>query len=185
MQTPQNGQYYPLLQVVLTFVIASLLAACSGPGERPVANTAVTKAEFPEIHAAMRKIEPFFKPMGKPEAYDWLGSHNEPGQTFDEYVAGDPTRPTSQRNKIYVLPLGTFTSQQKKIIDITAGYLAVFYGLPVKMMAARAIKRPLSVKDSRRPKYSKAEQVRTGYLMEDVLKPILPCGRGRADRIYQ
>jgi archaemetzincin len=175
MQKPQYGHYYPLPRVVLTFFVVSLLAACSGTVEQPVANTALAKAGFPEIHAAMRKVEPFFKPMGKPEAYDWLGSHNEPGQTFDEYVAADPTRPTSQRNKIYVLPLGTFTAQQKKIIDITARYLAVFYGLPVKMMAAKAIKSPLSAKDSRRTKYSKAEQIRTGYLMEDVLKPILPA----------
>lgn len=51
----------------------------------------------------------------------------------------------------------------------------MFYGLPVKMMAARAVKRPLSVKDSRPSKYGKAEQIRTGYLMEDVLKPILPA----------
>lgn len=160
---------------LLLVLFAFLLTACSGTGEQPAANTAEVKTEFPAIHAAMKKVEPFFKPMGKPEGYDWLGSHNEPGQTFDEYVAGDPTKPTKQRNKIYVLPLGTFTSQQKKVIDITAGYLEAFYGLPVKMMAARAIKRPLSVKDSRPSKYGRAEQIRTGYLMDDVLKPILPA----------
>ena len=44
------------------------------------------KKERAERGANIKKIEPFFKPMGKPETYDWLASHNEPGQTFDEYL---------------------------------------------------------------------------------------------------
>ena len=85
----------------------------------------------------MARIEPFFKPMGKPAPYDWLASHNEPGQTFDEYLDSNPTLPTKERNKIYVLPLGAFTPQQKKIINVTAGYLEAFYELHVEQMPSR------------------------------------------------
>lgn len=132
------------------------------------------KKERQDLRAAMKKIEPFFKPMGKPEPYDWLVSHNEPGQTFDQYLDGDPARPTKERNKIYVLPLGTFTPQQKRVIDIAAGYLEAFYGLPVSKMAAQTIKRPLNARDSRRGKLTQTAQIRTGYILDDVLKPILP-----------
>ena len=76
----------------------------------------------------MTKIEPFFKPMGKPGPYDWLASHVEVGQTFEEYINSNPTLPTEERKTIYVLPLGKFTQKEKEIIDITARYLEVFYG---------------------------------------------------------
>lgn len=132
------------------------------------------KKERQDLRAAMKKIEPFFKPMGKPEPYDWLGSHNEPGQTFDQFLDSSPTLPTKERSKIYVLPLGTFTPQQEKIIRLTAGYLEAFYDLPVQTMPAKTIKRPLRIKDSRISRQTHKEQIRTGYLLNDVLKPLLP-----------
>jgi len=122
----------------------------------------------------MIKVASFFQPMGKPQGFDWLASHREPGQTFDEYLDSKPTKPTKERQAIYVLPLGTLTARQKRIIDITAGYLAAFYDLPVKKMSAEAIKHPLSVQDSRRHGYPEVEQIRTGYILDEVLKPQLP-----------
>ncbi len=133
------------------------------------------KKERADLRAAIKKIEPFFKPMGKPKGYDWLASHNEPSQTFEEYLDSNPTKPTTERRKIYVLPLGTFTSQQKKIIDIVARYIEAFYDLPVGLMPARSVKRPLSVKDSRLNKSTHKEQIRTGYILDGVLKPIIPA----------
>ena len=133
------------------------------------------KKELASLRSAMTKVVPFFKPMGKPEAYDWLGSHNEPGQTFDEYLDSDPVKPTKERQKIYVLPLGTFTPQQKKIIDVTAGYLEAFYDMPVAQMAAKSIKRPLSMKNSRISRQTHKEQIRSSYILDEVLKPILPA----------
>lgn len=132
------------------------------------------KKEITGLRAAMKKIEPFFKPMGEPEAYDWLGSHTEPGQTFDEYLVSDPTKPTKERQNIYVLPLGTFTPQQRQIINITADYLAVFYDLQVVTMANRALLPRLEKKDSRYNEFLRKRQVRTGYIMDSVLKPTLP-----------
>ncbi len=133
------------------------------------------KKEINELRDTIKKIEPFFKPMGKPGNSDWLASHNEPGQTFEEYLDADPTKPTKERQKIYVLPLGTFNAKQQKLIEVTAGYLEAFYDLPVERMPAQAIKRPLRIKDSRRNPHTRVEQIRTGYLLDEVLKPILPA----------
>ncbi|MEQ1646173.1 MAG: archaemetzincin, partial [Pyrinomonadaceae bacterium] len=107
-------------------------------------------------------------------AYDWLGSHNEPGQTFDEYLDSDPTKPTKERQKIYVLPLGKFTPQQKKVIDVAAEYLGVFYDLPVEQMPGRMIPEKLAKSDTRFNDYLRTRQVRTGYIMDTILKPALP-----------
>ena len=131
------------------------------------------KKERAELRDAIKKIEPFFQPMGKPEAYDWLGSHNEPGQTFDEYLDSDPTKPTKERQKIYVLPLGKFTAKQKEAIDKTAAYLGVFYDLPIEQLSAR----PLVVvhPDARYNNFLRVRQIRTGHILEKILKPILPA----------
>ena len=131
-----------------------------------------TEKERADLHAAIKKIEPFFKPMGKPAASDWLASHNEFGQTFDEYFDAGPTRPSKERNKIYVLPLGKFTPRQKEVINVTGRYLEVFYNLPVSTMPERSF--IASYPNTRQNKYAKAPQIQTGYILDNVLKPILP-----------
>ncbi len=153
------------------------LASCSSNEQKPTSNMSAAreaKKERKELRDAIKKIEPFFQPMGKPEAYDWLGSHNEPGQTFDEYLDTDPTKPTKERQKIYVLPLGTFTPQQKKVIETASAYLSVFYDLPVEELPGKAIPQKLGAKDGRFNEYLKTRQVRTGFIMDSLLKPDLP-----------
>lgn len=155
-----------------------LLFGCSRPSDAPASNMAAAreaKKERKELRDNIKKVEPFFKPMAKPEAYDWLASHNEPGQSFEEYLDADPVKPTRERRTIYVLPLGTFSAQQKKIVDIAAGYIEAFYGLTISMLPPQPIKRPLRINDSRRNPYTKAEQIRTGHILDEVLKPILPA----------
>jgi len=130
------------------------------------------KKEIKELREAMKKVVPFFTTMGKSGTDDWLASHNEPGQTFEEYLDSDPTRPKQERQKLYVLPLGKFTVQQQKAIDITAGYLEVFYDLPVVEMPARPF--TATWPHIRQNRFTKTRQIKTGYILNDVLKPLLP-----------
>lgn len=165
-------------KAIVFIILAAVHLGCSGNDVKPASNMAAAreaKTERRELREAIKKIEPFFTPMGKPGSYDWLASNHEPGQTFDEYLDADPTKPLAERQIIYVLPLGTFTVKQQKVIDAAVGYLEAFYDLPVKKMPGQSIKRPLSVKNSRRNPYTKAEQIRTGYLLDGVLKPMLPA----------
>ncbi len=156
------------------FVGALFLVSCSASEDKPSSNTArEAKKEIQELRAAMKKVEPFFAPMGKPEAYDWLGSHTEPGQTFDEYLDSDPTKPTKERQKIYVLPLGTFTPQQKEIIATTAGYLAAFYDLSVEQMPRRELK--AAFPNVRQNRLLNTRQIKTGHILKDILPKILPA----------
>jgi archaemetzincin len=122
----------------------------------------------------MQRIEPFFRPMGSPHSSDWLSTYQESGQTFDEYIDGNPTRPTPDRQKIYVLPLGSFSAAQLRVIDITADYLGVFYGLFVERLEARPLRLPREGPDRRNNPFTRSTQVRTGYIMESLLKPTLP-----------
>lgn len=157
-------------------LVTLLLVACSSAPDKPVSNMAGTreaKKERAELRAAIHKIKPFFKPMAEPAAYDWLGSHNEPGQTFAEYLDADTNKPTAERHRIYVLPLGTFTVKQIKMIEVTTTYLETFYDLPVEQMPPRELKSPWP--HFRQNKLLKTRQIKTGYILNDVLTPILPA----------
>src|SRR6476646_3346233 len=108
-----------LLRILLLGLL--LLGACSREASEssspanPQAPTPVD-ARVTSLHDAMKKVEPFFQRMGKPQPADWLTAFHEDGQTFDQWLASSPTLPSAERNKIYVLPLGQFSEQQKKII---------------------------------------------------------------------
>lgn len=166
-------------------LLASLLFACTNSESIPASNVAVTaevKKERADLHATMSKIVPFFKPMGKPAGYDWLASHNEPGQTFDEFLDANPAKPTKERQKIYVLPLGTFNVKEQKVIAVTAGYLEAFYDLPVSVMPSKPMPKPTKGADHRTVhqliansgRFPPFEQIRTGYINDDILLPIKP-----------
>ena len=122
----------------------------------------------------MKAVEPFFQRMGKPQDYDWLATFKEPGQTFDEYIASQPTLPTSERNVIYVQPLGRFTAEQSKVINVASEYMEAFYGLHVKRLDAKRLPAKINGTDQRAIDYPAHRQIRTGWIMEKMLKPVLP-----------
>jgi archaemetzincin len=62
-----------------------------------------------------------------------------------------------------------------RIIDITAGYLQIFYGLNVKLLPAKTIKRPAGNSDIRKNPITKVEQIRTGFLLDEFLPPLAPA----------
>jgi archaemetzincin len=165
-----------LRRLASSLLIAIAFAACSNPDEKPASNMSAAreaKKERAELRSNIKKIEPFFKPMGRPLSNDWLETHNEPGQTFEEYLDADQVKPTKERQKIYVLPLGTFNANQKKIVDITAEYLKVFYDLPVEELPAKPL---VAVHPNvRQNKLTKTRQIQTGHILNDVLKPQLPA----------
>ena len=76
------------------------------------------------LRATAERITPLHSAKGKPRAGDWLLSHPEPGQTFDEYLVSRPNRPTATRTTIYIQPLGEFDEKQSPLIDDTYGQQA-------------------------------------------------------------
>ena len=169
-RTLRVGIVTKIILVFLTF----LLIACAGKqDDLPGNSQAVEPRKVPDdLVKAMKAVEPFFKPMGKPAAYDWLASHREPGQTFEEYINENPTLPTADRRKLYVLPLGSFSTEQEKVILATAAYLEAFYGLPVEKLPAKPFK--ASYPNVRENSLMHSRQTKTGYILDEVLPPLLP-----------
>jgi archaemetzincin len=161
--------------VVLILVLWSFSLACSQSKNQGTLNMAAAreaKSERKSLRDSIKHIEPYFVPMSKPANYDWLASHNEPGQTFDEYLASNPSKPAENRDAIYILPLGTFNSEQRKLIQTTSEFLEAFYDLPVKHMKTRSLSAIPS--NSRKNRFSNKRQFKTGPILEDILAPSLP-----------
>lgn len=78
-----------------------------------------------------------FKAKREPGGLDWLGQHEEPGQTFDQYLASRPNMPGSVRRKLYILPIGTFEKGIAPDLELLKSYTASYYHpLKVEMLAA-------------------------------------------------
>jgi archaemetzincin len=79
-----------------------------------------------------------YEPIPKPNANDWLGAHQEAGQTFAGFVDSSPNRPSSQRRTIYFQPFGEFTDRAPAL-DKLRDFARAFFGLEVKMLPPEKI----------------------------------------------
>ncbi|MFN6195412.1 MAG: archaemetzincin [Planctomycetota bacterium] len=121
----------------------------------------------------MEKLRPLATKISKPGPNDWLARHKEPGQTFKEYLACDPTRPSGKRNTIYIQPLGEFTETQRKIVKLTAEFMEIYFNVPGKVREALDLK-IIPAKARRKHPTWGMDQILTGYILDEILKPRLP-----------
>jgi archaemetzincin len=125
------------------------------------------------IKAAMEKLRPLHAKLGRPAPGEWLAHHEEPGQTFEEYLASRPVGPTKGRNVLCVQPLGEFSPSQRKIITLTADFMGRYFTLPVKVLDDL----PLSLIPAKarrtHPSWG-VKQILSTYVLDEVLKPRLP-----------
>ena len=161
-------------------IILSLLIflACEKKAEKTANSlpleTKVEKEIPHNLQTAMKAVEPFFKKMGEPKSGEWLAAFREEGQTFDQYFNGNPTLPTAERRTIYIQPIGKFTDRQRRVIKITAGFMQSFFNLPIKLLRDKKFQEPLSLKNYRINKFFHVKQIRTGYVLDEILRPNLP-----------
>lgn len=125
------------------------------------------------LQQALIRLRPLHAPLAPPQPGDWRDSHPEAGQSFTEYLATQPNRPTATRHTIYVQPLGPFSAAQRQIVKLAAEYLGRYFGLPVVIeadLSAKVI--PLSA--VRRHPRTYEVQVHTSAILYGVLLPRLP-----------
>lgn len=71
---------------------------------------------------------------------------------------------------IYPCLAGDFTKAQRRILDLTQGYLALFYDCPAKVNRQIALA-SVPARRRRTPPSWSDPQVLTGYLLHEVLEP--------------
>lgn len=120
------------------------------------------------------KIKPLHQPKRKPGPRDWLASHDEPGQTFEQYVDSKPNRPNGIRTTIYLQPIGEFDDAHDELIAETADLLARFYKLPTKVLIPLGLE--VIPENARRVHPSWGDrQILTTYVLDKLLKPRCPA----------
>lgn len=85
----------------------------------------------------------FWQPLPAPERGSWRDRYPEEGQTFVEYQASDPSRPTAQRVRIVLQPWLTRAPRDPQLRELLQDLLQAFFGrdcatLPPAAMPARA-----------------------------------------------
>jgi archaemetzincin len=134
---------------------------------------AAEKAKDMSLPDPFGKLIPLHQTLPPPGPGDWRAAHPEPGQTYQQYVKGQPRRADEKRRVIYVQPLGDFTRTQREIVELTAKYMEIYFGLPVKIQEDL----PLRVVPGRAQRTHPAwgdKQILTSYVLQEVLYPQLP-----------
>jgi len=117
-----------------------------------------------------RALDPAaFVPLGKPGPNDWLASHPEPGQTFQQFERAGVHRPDAQRHTIYLQPFGQFGADAPSL-ELLRKYAAAFLMLGVKLLAPVALDAKIT---SRANPYSGQRQLLTTDIL-DLLRRKLP-----------
>lgn len=125
------------------------------------------------LKEAREALRPLHVPLGRPRPGDWLTLHQEPGQTFDQYLACDPVLPRGARQVLYLQPLGAFTPLQRRILDRTAEYLQLAFRRPVVVLPDLP-EVMVPAKARRRHPAEGQLQFLTSFVRDGLLKPRLP-----------
>lgn len=126
-----------------------------------------------DMRRMIQALEPLQTPLEKPGPNDWRARFREPGQTFGQWLQGQPNAVAGKRKVLYIQPLGEFGKSQDQIVSLTADYLGVFFGLGVGTRPPLSLARvPGSA--WRTNDFTAERQYLTSYLLHDVLAPILP-----------
>lgn len=80
----------------------------------------------PDLRRAFTDVGQFAAKK-EPTALDRLGAHEEPGQTFGQYLSSRPNLPGSVRKKLYVLPIGSFEKGVAPDLEKLKAYAAAYY----------------------------------------------------------
>lgn len=117
---------------------------------------------------AQRAIAPLFSRRDPPRSGEWLASHPEEGQTFEEFRTASEYRNFS-RSTLYLQPIGALTAKQLALLDDIEVALHLFFG--------KRTKRLPPIEDDaitwRRNPHTGAIQLSTRAIL-DRLEPMVP-----------
>ncbi len=119
---------------------ASLTTSDTVFAELPIlAKKPISRFSLADAKRTIELLEPLHEHKKPPQPGEWLDVYGkkkeEQGQTFEEYVRGSK-RTIEQYSKLYLLPLGTFSEVEQKLIDLVVEGMTCFFGLPTIQLKA-------------------------------------------------
>jgi archaemetzincin len=113
--------------------------------------------------------------LAKPVEGDWLYSHKEKGQSFEQFLNSKHIVPTGESNIIYIRPIGNFNSLQSKQIELLREYLEIYFQLKTKTL--ETVSNDVIPESARRTGHENNQQFLAGYILDNVLKKDKPLNR--------
>jgi archaemetzincin len=168
-----------LVRAIAVVVATTSWATADEPTGRQQPQTLPAKPHADEVEsqgrlpATFARLLPLHTKLGPPQPGDWLAEHKEPGQSYSQYVRGQPTRVDRKRRVIYVQPLGDFDSAQRKVLDRTAEFLGIYFQLPAKVRKDLSLNVIPASARRELPTWH-VKQILSTYMLNDVLRPRLP-----------
>ncbi|MCK6438885.1 MAG: archaemetzincin [Planctomycetes bacterium] len=169
------------MRVAVLIVSALMAAGCSDPPppkpvqsiEKPIKQVDEKSCSVERLRTMIPKLAPLHDEFGPPKPGDWILSHEEDGQTFEQYMECGPVLPQGERTVLYVQPVGEFNAKQREIVNLSAEFMSIFFNLPVTIVEDVGL--DVIPKDARRvhPSWG-GDQILSTYVLYDVLKPRLP-----------
>ncbi len=159
--------------VAIIVLLSSIAMAFTPPDEKTIRDAIGDLSGLPAVlQRAFAPDSNSFDPISKPGPNDWLAVHEEPGQTFDEFKASQPNRPTQSRRVIYLQSLGDFAPERSPSIDKLREFATAFFAMEVK--ALPSIKLDALKFTPRRNPYTGNSQILTGNVL-NFLKTRVPA----------
>lgn len=161
-------------------VLLMLVIFCSCHSNKKEENNSKSKSQFnaqpilpPQPYFVDIKVNDI--KLEEPVFGDWLFSHKEKGQSFEQFVRTKHVVPTKEENIIYLKPIGKFNSSQLKQIELVRQYLQIFFQLETKVL--ETVSNDIIPNHARRIGDVGQEQFLAGYILTDVLKEESPDKR--------
>lgn len=146
-------------------------AVAQSPGvNEPVPFTDDDRKALP---APLQALVPLHTPLEPTKPGDWLQGHAERPETYEQFVAAGPTKATKERRTIWIQPIGEFTAEQRKIVELSSEFLSHYFQLPVR--TAKDWSLSVIPDQARRDNPLQGHpQIQSIYILHDLLKPALP-----------
>ena len=147
-----------------TFLIISIiLISCSSKDNN--VNSSSNKNYFSKIKKNDIRLP-------EPNSGEWRFTNHEDSQLLSNYKARKPKIAQLGITKLFLQPIGDFTEDQLKVIELDREYLQIFFQLSTKVLEPIS---DISIPDSaRRKRIDGIEQLNTQYIIQHILKGKIP-----------
>lgn len=163
----------PRAKLVVSLATLIVAAAVGVVGYEYFVPPVYAQPDTANLPLEFRRLVPLHARLTTAKPGEWLDGNIEFGQSYAQYIEGERIRSDAARRTIYVQPLGDFTPAERKIVNLTADFLGLFYQLPVRVSDDL----PLSIVPDtarRAPSSDGRVLLYSGPVLREVLKPRLP-----------
>ena len=152
----------------LSIVLLLILCSCQRNSKESAINDSNANTLYLSDLKALNKLH---VPLREPKSGEWLYSQREPGQSFNEYIHSKPVYPYTDRNKIYIRPIGEFDNIDYTVLNTLREYISVFFGLETILLEVIS---DSIIPDQSRRMNDGIEQLHTKYILNNILIKSMP-----------